>query len=69
MKTDSNPGSDYAKAMGCLCSGIDRDGDFWLTYGCPIHSPVFIGMTPTKGQRTLSIKFNQENPLTIEHEE
>lgn len=47
-ETVPNPGSDAAKAQGCLCAVMDNchgrfapfppDG-WYITVGCPLHAP------------------------------
>lgn len=46
--TPPNPGSEEAGKMGCICPVIDNSygkgyygsGDFVITVGCELHSPV-----------------------------
>ena len=50
MAATPNPGSDAARALGCICPVMDNgqgvgflmDGErqFWITCGCPVHDPV-----------------------------
>ena len=42
-----DPGSAEARAVGCPCSG-DQDagtGEFFLTFGCPIHAHLPLKVT------------------------
>lgn len=52
-----NPGSDEARDEGCLCAVLDNNhGRFppfdpdgwWITIGCPVHSPVGNQVVDTK---------------------
>lgn len=42
--TPPDPGSDEAIPLGCICAVLDnghgRAIRFWITIGCPVHSPV-----------------------------
>lgn len=46
--SNPNPGSDEARALGCICAVLDNnhgrfapypDGGWWITVGCPVHHP------------------------------
>jgi len=43
---EPNPGSDEARALGCICAVLDNnhgkwapwgDNGWWITQGCPVH--------------------------------
>lgn len=43
MAATPNPGSDAARALGCICPVMDNgrgDGAFWSNGDCPLHDPI-----------------------------